>query len=132
MASVKNYLSLVKFSHTIFAIPFALVGFFMAIAWGDLSFDINLLFLVLLDMVFARNAAMGFNRYIDRDIDAKNERTRLRDIPAGKISKNAALIFVVINSLLFLVTTYFINKLTFFLAPVALLVILSYSYTKRF
>jgi 4-hydroxybenzoate polyprenyltransferase len=132
MSSVRNYFSLVKFSHTIFAIPFAFIGFFMAVNWGNYSLNFSLLFLVLLDMVWARNAAMGFNRYIDRKIDAKNERTQVRDIPAGKISKHSALIFVIINSLLFLLTTFFINKLTFFLAPVALLVILGYSYTKRF
>ena len=132
MASIKNYLSLVKFSHTVFAIPFALVGFFMAVSWGTYTLDFTLLLLVLLDMVWARNAAMGFNRYIDREIDAKNERTQVRDIPSGKISKYSALIFVVVNSLLFLLTTFFINKLTFYLAPIALLVVLGYSYTKRF
>jgi len=132
MASIKNYLSLVKFSHTVFAIPFAIVGFFMAVSWGDYTLDFTLLLLVLLDMVWARNAAMGFNRYIDREIDAKNKRTAIRDIPAGKISKHAAIIFVVVNSLLFLLTTFFINRLTFYLAPIALLVILGYSYTKRF
>ena len=128
---VKKYLSLVKFSHTIFAMPFALTGLALAfvetedIPWIKLP-------LVILCMVFARNAAMGFNRYIDRDIDAKNLRTRIREIPAGQIKARNALIFVIINSLLFIATTAFINFLCLALAPIALLVVLGYSYTKRF
>ncbi len=87
---------------------------------------------MLLCMVFARSAAMAFNRYLDRDIDAKNPRTKLRDIPVGRISANAALIFTVVNCLLFILTTWFINPLCFYLSPVALLVVLGYSATKRF
>lgn len=84
-------------------------------------------------MVFARSAAMAFNRYVDRDIDAENERTaKVREIPSGMVSPRAALIFVIINCLLFILTTYFINPLCFYLSPVALLVVLGYSYTKRF
>ena len=84
-------------------------------------------------MVLARSAAMGFNRYIDRDIDKKNERTaHIREIPNGTIKPNNALIFVIINSLLFISTTYLINILCFTLSPVALIIILGYSYTKRF
>jgi len=83
-------------------------------------------------MVFARSAAMAFNRWLDRDIDAKNPRTIIREIPAGIISANSALIFVVINCILFVATTWFINPLCFYLSPVALLVILGYSFTKRF
>lgn len=133
---VKKYFSLVKFSHTIFAMPFAIIGFFLAIKTSavEVSFNegLKILILIILDMIFARNAAMGFNRWLDRDIDAKNDRTKVREIPSGKISAKYALWFVVINSLLFLITTFFINKLVFFLAPVALAVILGYSYTKRF
>ena len=88
--------------------------------------------LVILAMIFARSSAMAFNRYLDRDIDAKNERTKKREIPAGVISPNAALGFVFINSLLFVATTWFINPLCFYLSPIALLIILGYSYTKRF
>ena len=132
MGQLKSYLSLVKFSHTIFALPFALVGFFWAVSLEDYSLNYYTLILVVLDMLWARNAAMAFNRYIDRNIDAKNERTVVRDIPAGNINANSALIFVIVNSLLFLVTTFFINRMTFYLAPIALLVILGYSYTKRF
>lgn len=83
-------------------------------------------------MVFARSAAMGFNRYLDRDIDALNERTKGREIPAGMITPQNALLFVVGNSVLFVITAWSINLLCFFLSPVALLVILGYSYTKRF
>ena len=129
---MKNYLSLVKFSHTIFALPFALTGFFLAIKESNTGIDWRLLGLVVLCMVFARSAAMAFNRWLDRDIDAGNPRTAVREIPAGIISPNAALAFIVANSLLFVATTWFINPLCFWLSPVALLVVLGYSYTKRF
>ncbi len=132
MTQIKHFFSLVKFSHTIFAMPFALVGFFWAIKLEGFDFNYLTLLLVVLDMVWARNAAMAFNRYIDRHIDKVNERTAVRDIPAGKISEKAALFFIILNSALFIGTTYFINPLTFFLSPVALLVVLGYSYTKRF
>ena len=129
---MKKYFSLVKFSHTIFALPFALLGFFLATVQLGTGFSIRLLILVLLCMVFARSAAMAFNRFLDRDIDELNPRTAQREIPAGQISAGAALTFVGINSLLFILTCWFINPLCFFLSPVALLVILGYSYTKRF
>ena len=83
-------------------------------------------------MVFARSAAMAFNRYLDRNFDAKNPRTAIREIPAGIISANSALSFTVISSFLFIITCYFINRICFFLSPVALLIVLGYSYTKRF
>ena len=129
---MNSYLSLIKFSHTIFALPFALLGFFLANLQLGTGFSWRLFVLVLLCMVFARSAAMAFNRYLDRDIDELNPRTAQREIPAGVISSNAALGFVIINSLLFIATTWFINPLCFYLSPVALLVILGYSYTKRF
>lgn len=129
---MKNYLSLVKFSHTIFAMPFALVGFFVGTTVGGMGFSALKLLLVVLCMVFARSAAMAFNRWLDRDIDADNPRTQIREIPAGLISPEAALTFVVVNCLLFVVTTWFINPLCFWLSPIALAVVLGYSYTKRF
>ena len=158
MSSIKKYLSLVKFSHTIFAMPFALIGFFLGTTsygyWESFSqnsyqwFAGNIpdfsnypksyqefivrFILVILCMVFARSAAMAFNRYLDRSFDAKNPRTAIREIPAGIISSESALRFVIINCLLFIATTFFINRLCFFLSPVALFVILFYSYTKRF
>lgn len=129
---MKRYLSLVKFSHTIFALPFALLGFFLATLKLGEGLSWQLFFLVLLCMVFARSAAMAFNRYLDRDIDEQNPRTREREIPAGVINPRAALAFVAINALLFVATTWFINPLCFYLSPVALAVVLGYSYTKRF
>ncbi|HMQ48801.1 MAG TPA: UbiA-like polyprenyltransferase [Saprospiraceae bacterium] len=129
---MKNYLSLIKFSHTIFALPFALLGFFLGVMSNGGQFDLKVLVLVLLCMVFARSAAMAFNRYLDRYIDEKNPRTAQREIPAGIISAQSALLFVGINALAFVVCTWFINPLCFYLSPVALAVILGYSYTKRF
>ena len=130
---MKNYLSLVKFSHTIFAMPFALIGFFLAMTEKEeKQFDWMLLLKVILCMVFARTAAMAFNRWADRDIDSKNPRTANREIPAGVISPQNALYFIIVNCLLFVLTTYFINSLSLILSPVALLVVLGYSYTKRF
>lgn len=129
---MKKYFSLVLFAHSVFALPFAMIGFFLGVTTTDHPFNWLLLVLVLLCMVFARNAAMAFNRYLDRDIDAKNPRTQMRDIPAGKVSASSALIFVIINCILFVVTTAFINSLCLYLSPVALFVVLFYSYTKRF
>lgn len=131
MATLNNYLTLIKFSHTVFALPFALIGFFLANS--QFGFDWGNLVLVLMCMVFARSAAMAFNRYIDRDIDLKNPRTaQAREIPKGVISPKAALLFVISTSLGFILTTYFINTLCFYLSPIALIVVLGYSYTKRF
>lgn len=150
MTAVKNYLSLVKFSHTIFAMPFAMIGFFLGVfsirqghlnstaglgnsAAYSLFFENMLKFvLVVLCMVTARSAAMAFNRYLDKNFDAKNPRTAIREIPAGIISANHALLFVIVNCAAFIIFTWFINKLCFFLSPVALFIILFYSYTKRF
>lgn len=134
MNSIKilTYFKLVKFSHTIFAMPFAFIGFFMAIKYFGISFKYNILIFVVLDMIFARNAAMAFNRYIDKDIDKSNPRTTNREIPNGVVSSKNALIFVILNSILFIVTTYFINNLVFYLSPIAIFTVLFYSYTKRF
>jgi len=129
---MKDYLSLIKFSHTIFALPFAMLGFFLATLESTDGLNWRLFLLVLLCMVFARSAAMAFNRYLDRDIDKQNPRTAVREIPAGVISARSALAFVIINCLLFIAVTWFINPICFYLSPIALLVILGYSYTKRF
>jgi 4-hydroxybenzoate polyprenyltransferase len=131
MSEIKKYLSLVKFSHTIFALPFALIGFTLALYEGH-SFSIKLFLLVLVCMVTARNSAMAFNRFIDRKFDALNPRTAIREIPAGIINPKNALFFIIINCLLFVTATYFINTICFYLSPVALFVVLFYSYTKRF
>lgn len=129
--SIRNYLSLVKFSHTVFALPFALIGFSLASTGEGRHFSLRLLVLIVLCMVFARNAAMGFNRIADRKFDSLNPRTAGREIPAGTINTRNAVIFVIINSLLFIIASGFINRLTLLLSPVALLVILGYSLTKR-
>jgi 4-hydroxybenzoate polyprenyltransferase len=129
--SVKDYFSLVKFSHTVFAMPFAIIGFSLATSQPGQHFSIRLLLLIILCMVFARNAAMGFNRYADKRFDALNPRTAEREIPAGKINMREAALFITINAVLFIVAAGLINRLTLFLSPVALLVILGYSLTKR-
>ncbi|RYY83497.1 MAG: 4-hydroxybenzoate octaprenyltransferase [Chitinophagaceae bacterium] len=169
MSTLKNYLSLVKFSHTIFAMPFALIGFFLAsgswikslyLSYSDASryewfafeqsgssearaafadmmahpvrFFVVKFGLVILCMVFARSAAMAFNRYLDRKWDALNPRTAIREIPKGIITPKNALAFTIACCVLFIVCTAFINRICFFLSPVALAVVLGYSYTKRF
>ena len=130
--SVKNYFSLVKFSHTVFAMPFALIGYSLAVSEPEYNFSLKLLLLIVLCMIFARNAAMGFNRLADKRFDALNPRTRNREIPSGIIGSRAAAIFVIVNVVLFIVSTSFINPLTLYLSPVALIIILGYSLTKRF
>ena len=153
MSTVKNYLSLIKFSHTIFAMPFAMIGFFLGVYgrgmgffnyyrdYSPSSWSVYIVYahplwvtflLVLGCMIFARSAAMSFNRYLDAKWDAMNPRTAIREIPAGIISKDSALRFVIISCLAFIVCTWFINPLCFALSFVALAVVLGYSYTKRF
>jgi 4-hydroxybenzoate polyprenyltransferase len=137
MNPIKNYLSLVKFSHTIFAMPFALIGFVLGIRYNWINhqaFEQVWLkfFLVIVCMVTARSTAMAFNRYLDRHFDKLNPRTAIREIPAGIIKAEKALVFIGINMAIFIVATYFINTICFYLSPVALFVILFYSYTKRF
>ena len=141
MSTVKNYLSLVKFSHTIFAMPFAMIGFVLGVIHHETQginsapwyFRYGLkLILVVICMITARSAAMGYNRYLDRDFDAKNPRTAKREIPAGVISPRNAMAFIIGSCLLFIAATYCINTLCFYLSPIALFVILFYSYTKRF
>ena len=171
MTTIKKYLSLVKFAHTIFALPFALIGFFLGnwkpirlystvlgfytpefkhksqisdvcsddsmlnqlITGANPQFTIIKYFLLVMGcMVFARSAAMAFNRYLDAKYDALNPRTAIREIPSGAIKPSNALTFTIISCLAFIGCTFFINRLCFYLAPVALIVILFYSYTKRF
>ena len=151
MSSFKKYLSLIKFSHSIFALPFALIGFFLGISTGNTQSNLNDTFgrgknaaeftnwqgisikfiLVILCMIFARSAAMAFNRWLDKNFDAKNPRTAIREIPAGIIKAGNALIFVIINCIAFIVCCWFINRLCFYLSFVAMFVVLFYSYTKR-
>jgi len=146
MKRIRHYLSLVKFSHTIFAMPFALIGFFMGVMQAEQNSPLNgwqktkeyfsnhgevFLFIVIC-MVTARSAAMAFNRYLDREFDAKNPRTAIREIPKGIISPSSALRFTIANSIVFMWSAWMINISCFLLSPIALLVILRYSYTKRF
>ena len=135
MNIISKYGRLVKFSHTIFAMPFALMSFVYAIKTmpDTESFNVWIMLVqVVLCMVFARNVAMGFNRWADRDIDAKNPRTAQREIPAGEVSPRAAITFVAINAVAFIITAITINSLTAWLSPVALAVVMFYSYCKRF
>jgi 4-hydroxybenzoate polyprenyltransferase len=152
MATFKNYLSLVKFSHTIFAMPFAMIGFALGIFSYKKLFDsplipaslfpkfmedmkmeyLKVFILVILCMVFARSAAMAFNRYLDRQFDAQNPRTAIREIPKGVISADSALRFTIGCCVLFVVCCYLLNTAVLILSPIALFVILFYSYTKRF
>ena len=132
MKRIAKYFALVKFAHTIFAMPFALMAFSYALWSTEAEFEWWLLLQVVLCMVFARNVAMGFNRWADRKIDAENPRTAEREIPAGKITPRNAMIFVVVNAILFIATACTINSLTAILSPVALAVIMFYSYCKRF
>ena len=161
MSKIKNYLSLVKFSHTIFAMPFALIGFFLALfkneepqsfvvpgwhttiypkgiphftlpAYSNATRLVILFILVVLCMVFARSAAMAFNRWLDADFDKKNPRTAVREIPLGIIKPGNAIWFVLFNCIAFIICCLFINRLCFYLSFVALFVVLFYSYTKRF
>ena len=133
MNKILDYLRLVKFSHTIFAMPFALLAFTYAWVTSEPSHPLWLLLLQVVGcMVFARNVAMGFNRWADRDIDAENPRTAMREIPAGKVSPRGAVVFIVINAILFIVVATTINPLCGWLSPVALAIVMFYSYCKRF
>lgn len=132
MKTIARYASLVKFSHTIFALPFAMIGFVYGVVSLGGGFDILLLVKVLAAMIAARNMAMGFNRWIDRDIDARNERTAMREIPRGAVSPRNALWFVIFNAVIFVAVAWWINPLALYLSPVAIVVLLGYSYTKRF
>ena len=131
-ATIGKYASLVKFAHTVFALPFALVGFLLGLQDPAGHFSWVLLLQILGCMVFARSAAMGFNRYVDREIDARNSRTAGRDVPAGRITPRQALVFSLVNAVLFMVVAWTINPLCGGLSLVALLVLLGYSYLKRF
>jgi len=132
LSKIADYSSLVKISHTIFSLPFALIGFFLGITNTHNELNFKTLLLVLLSVFFSRNAAMGFNRYADRNLDKKNPRTAKREIPSKIISARSALVFVILNAMLFMATSYLLNWLCFLLSPVALLVVLGYSLTKRF
>lgn len=129
MKKLNDFSELVMFQHSIFALPFIFIAMVVAAnGW----FGFKLLILGVLAAVTARNFAMGFNRYMDRDIDALNPRTINRPNVDGRISENAMFIFVVVNALLFILVAYFVNDLAFILSLPILIIIGSYSYFKRF
>lgn len=127
---ISVYARMIKFSHTIFALPFAL----SAVILAQRRYPMTLwdIFWILVAMVGARSAAMGFNRIADIEFDAKNPRTASREIPSGKLSFKAAVIFVVIFSALFIFASAMIAEICFYLSFPVLVILLSYSYTKRF
>jgi 4-hydroxybenzoate polyprenyltransferase len=127
--TIRHYLELIKFSHSIFALPFALISALIAF---DGKMNFQKIGLIILSMVFARSAAMAFNRYIDRDVDAKNPRTKSRHLPAKILKKSQVLLFILVSCFLFVLTTYFINFLAFTLSVPALFILFFYSFTKRF
>lgn len=119
----------IKLAHTIFALPFALSSAHIAF---DGRYDFQTLALILVCMFTARSAAMAFNRWLDRDIDTVNPRTKSRSIPSGIVAPKTMLGFVIFCCVVFVITTWFLNILAFALSPVALAVVLGYSYFKRF
>ncbi|HXG72130.1 MAG TPA: UbiA-like polyprenyltransferase [Gemmatimonadaceae bacterium] len=125
-----RHVNLVKLPHTVFALPFAIVGVILASRTAPLS--VEQVAWVVLAFTSARFAAMGFNRIVDREIDARNPRTRTREIPAGVMSVREAAIAVTVASLLFIIAAWRLNPLCLVLAPVALAWVFFYSYTKRF
>jgi len=127
---ILTYGRMIKFSHTVFALPFALSAVVMA--GKDYSLTAFDFFWILLAMVGARSAAMGFNRIVDADIDLKNQRTAIREIPSGLLSKKESLIFVLLSSLVFIFSAAMLSRLCLILSFPVLFFLLFYSYTKRF
>ena len=131
---LRRTLDMIKFEHSVFALPFALIG--ALLAWRELSFQVDApwyrLFFILLAMVSARSAAMTFNRILDASIDAKNPRTATRHIPAGLLSLRFARGFLILASSVFVLASWMLGPLCIALSPVALAIVLFYSYTKRF
>ena len=124
------YASFVRFSHSVFALPFALTG--ALLAWREAPFRWSQVVWVVVAMVAARSAAMGFNRLVDARMDALNPRTSAREIPSGAMSRREATLFVFFSSLTFIAAATFLNRLCGMLSPVALLIVFWYSLAKRF
>jgi len=127
---VVTYGRMIKVSHSIFALPFALAAFFLATLRE--GFDPGRLLWVVVAMVAARSAAMGFNRWLDADIDARNPRTANRELPAGALSKGQVLAFVILSSGALIAAASQLNPLCLVLSPLALAIVFGYSFTKRF
>lgn len=130
MGKVATYLSFIRFSHSVFALPFALTG--ALLAWRSAPFEWRQILWVIVAMVSARSAAMGFNRLVDARLDALNPRTAAREIPRGVLSRRDAAIFVVITSAIFIVAAFQLNRTCGLLSPVALAIVFWYSLAKRF
>ncbi|MBX7147984.1 putative 4-hydroxybenzoate polyprenyltransferase [bacterium] len=126
---IKHTLEMIKFSHSVFALPWALSSMLYA-AHGFPSF--KLFILIVLAMVTARNAAMGFNRVVDAKMDAENPRTQIRHLPKGLLKTNFVIGFVVVNAVFFIIISKYINNLCFILSPFTLIILFFYSLTKRF
>lgn len=129
LKNISITLSMIKFEHTLFALPFALLGAVLAANGLPTAWQI---LWICVAMVGARSAAMAFNRIADRKIDAANPRTAKRELPSGKLSVGFAVVFTVVACALFFLATAMLNKLTLILSPVALASVLAYSYMKRF
>ena len=130
MSRLRVYASFVRFSHSVFALPFALVGALLAtrvVEWDWLR-----LLWIVVAMVTARSAAMGFNRLADARYDARNPRTSMRELPQGRMSRSEAIGFVLVSSILFIASTWPLGMLCFALSPVALAIVFWYSLAKRF
>lgn len=127
---VRTYMDLVRFSHTVFALPFAVMALFLA--YPGRFPELRTTLLILVCLVAARTAAMAYNRLVDRDIDERNPRTRSRHLPAGLVSAREVLLVVVASSLVFVIATLFLNRLAFALSFPVLFVLLGYSHAKRF
>lgn len=125
---IKLTFSMIKFHHSIFALPFALISYFWASQEG---FDLRIFLLVVLAMVSARSVAMTLNRIIDFKYDAKNPRTKNWPLSKGELSKTFAYSFAILNFLLFEISAFMLNKMCFYLSPLALFFLIIYSYTKR-
>jgi 4-hydroxybenzoate polyprenyltransferase len=129
MGKLAAYLSFVRFSHSVFALPFALTG--ALLAWRSHPFSWTQVAWIVVCMVSARSAAMGFNRLVDARFDALNPRTAMREIPRGAMSRTEAALFVVVSSIVFMFAASRLSTLCFALAPVALVIVFWYSLAKR-
>ncbi len=130
LEQLQRYASFVRFSHSVFALPFALIG--ALLAWRETPFSWDRLIWILVAMVTARSAAMAFNRLVDADYDRRNPRTANREIPRGLISRTSAAVFVVVASIAFVASTYQLGSVCFLLSPLALLIVFWYSLAKRY
>src|SRR5574339_31455 len=129
MSKLATYLSFVRFSHSVFALPFALTG--ALLAWRDHPFSWMQVGWIAFCMVAARSAAMGFNRLVDARFDALNPRTAMRELPRGAMSHIEAAIFVVLSSIVFVFASSRLSQLCLALSPVALIIVFWYSLAKR-